>query len=188
MDNFRRAPKPNYYELEKGIRESIRHLHPDATDEEVERRTADMLLNHHYENVWLNSTYQVNVRDVEGEGILPGTTWLSIKRRDKEPIHDWRDLQEIKTKLCGPEREAVEVYPAESRVVDTANQFHLWVLPEGQRVPFGFDDGRIISDTPMAAGAKQRPRERSLSKKQRQKRKRWQKMQRSDVLLSLIHI
>jgi hypothetical protein len=37
-------------------------------------------------------------------------------------VHDWRDLQRIKNQLVGPECEAVELYPAESRKVDTANQ------------------------------------------------------------------
>jgi len=29
--------------------------------------------------------------------------------------------------IVGEEHEAFEVYPAESRLVDTANQYHLWV-------------------------------------------------------------
>lgn len=85
---------------------------------------------------------------------------LSIKRNDKEPVHDWRDLQAIKTQLLGPEAEAVELYPAESRVVDLANQYHLWCI-EGMKWPFGFNDGRQVGTPEMAEsiGAKQRPYE-----------------------------
>ena len=90
--------------------------------------------------VWLNDLYQVNERTLDS-----GIVWLSIKRRDKECIHDWREMQLIKNMLCGAEREAVEIYPAESRLVDTSNQFHLWVLPEGERVPFGYEDRLIVT-------------------------------------------
>lgn len=48
----------------------------------------------------------------------------------------WRDLQRIKTELFGPERVAIQVYPAESELVDKANMYHLWVLPDGFCLPF----------------------------------------------------
>lgn len=84
---------------------------------------------------------------------------LSIKRNDRKPVHDWRDLQRIKNELVGPEAEAVELYPAESRLVDAANQYHLWVLVDGGWFPFGFDQGRLVSGPAEAAsiGARQRP-------------------------------
>lgn len=101
-----------------------------------------------------SDTYQVHIDDVLGED---GTlyTHLSIKRIDRHVIHDWRELQGIKNAVCGPEREAVEIYPAESRLVDTANQFHLWVLPEGRHLPFGWDTRLVTTDQP--AGVRQRP-------------------------------
>lgn len=107
------------------------------------------------EEVWINNRYQVNVTfipDAEGKTEL---TQLAIKRIDKQPIHDWRDLQRIKNELCGAEREAVELYPAESRRVDTANQYHLWVLSEGQRIPFGYEKRIVSEDESM--GNRQRP-------------------------------
>jgi len=107
--------------------------------------------------VWLNSRYQVNVYRWDFEGVPGGKMLqLSVKRRDKEVIRDWRDLQRIKNEVCGQECEAVELYPAESRLVDTANQFHIWVLPEGLRFPFGFTDGRLVSER-SSLGARQRP-------------------------------
>lgn len=114
--------------------------------------------------VWRNSRYQVLVYDPIPEGMvsrhLPPMLWLSIKRLDKAPIHDWRDMQRIKNELVGPEHEAVELYPAESRLVDTSNQFHLWVLKEPQPAcgfPFGWHT-RLVADASSAteAGARQR--------------------------------
>jgi hypothetical protein len=54
----------------------------------------------------------------------------------------------------------MEIYPAESRLVDTANQFHLWVLAPGVQVPIGFFDGRLVNDNESPGlSAKQRPYE-----------------------------
>jgi hypothetical protein len=87
--------------------------------------------------------------------IAPGFIHLSIRRDDREAGIDWRDFQRIKSELAGPEWEGVELYPAESRVVDTSNQYHLWCFDE--KVPFGFDNGRCVTDEFQIAGAKQRP-------------------------------
>jgi hypothetical protein len=109
--------------------------------------------------VFINEIYEVEVRPFKsGHKNWPEMIWLSIKRRDKEVIHDWRDLQRIKNELVGPEHEAMELYPAESRLVDTANQYHLWVLRDpNQKFPIGWNE-RLVQDTDDAAkvGAKQR--------------------------------
>lgn len=71
---------------------------------------------------------------------------LSIKRHDREPIHDWRDLQRIKNDILGPECEAVELYPAESRLMDTSNQYHLWGSDDPTfRFPVGYTCERTVS-------------------------------------------
>ena len=116
--------------------------------------------------LWLSGRYAVYVRyghetgwqgtADDGNVVALRLTHLSIKRHDRKAMHDWRDLQMIKTVLCGPEREAMEVYPAESRLVDAANQYHLWVLPEGVLLPFGFSDGRLVVES-GAGKAEQRP-------------------------------
>jgi hypothetical protein len=122
------------------------------------------------DEVWLNPIYTVHVRRLKAPAAFgPGAmVHLSIKRNDKAPIHDWRDLQRIKNELVGPDAEAVELYPAEERLVDTANQYHLWCFP-GFRFPFGFEsrlvfdasDGPPPGTTPnIAPGARQRSFER----------------------------
>jgi hypothetical protein len=111
--------------------------------------------------IFINARYQVVIDQVEA---LNGA-WdepidhLSIKRWDKAPLSDWREKQRIKNELIGPEREACEIFPAESRLVDTANQYHLWVLPKGTAFPFGFTTRAVAHPgaNPSAPDAKQRP-------------------------------
>ena len=40
--------------------------------------------------------------------------------------------------LVGEDREAIEIYPNEDRLVDTANQYHLFVFPKDYKLPFGW--------------------------------------------------
>ena len=106
-----------------------------------------------FDQCWKNSRYTVLQRDVRSQhGDL---VHLSIKRNDRAPLHDWRDLQRIKNEILGHEEEAMELYPAESRLVDAANQYHLWCFM-GMRAPFGYDVDRCVMEE-NGEGAKQRP-------------------------------
>ena len=103
---------------------------------------------------FVNDRYQVEVRS-HGDTFVQ----LNVRRRDGAPIHDWRDLQQIKNELVGEECEAVELYPAESRKVDTSNKYHLWASTKpGWRFPIGFDkrDVQDATDTKVP-GLRQRP-------------------------------
>lgn len=60
---------------------------------------------------------------------------LFIRRHDEKPLI-WRDGQRVKNELVGQDRVAVEVYPAVADLVDEANMYHLWVLPDGFQLPF----------------------------------------------------
>lgn len=104
------------------------------------------------DEVFVNDKYQVNVKHLDD-----GWTWLSIKRKDKEALHDWRDLQLIKNMICGEEREGLELYPKESRLVDTSNQYHIFVMPEGQLFPFGYGDRLVVKDASKVMNTGQRP-------------------------------
>ena len=97
----------------------------------------DVYLNDIYE-VWV---YKNKMADflVHNELFKGKCTYLSIKRRDKKAIHDWRHFQQIKNQLVGEEVEAIEIYPAESRLHDHANQFHLFCYPVGTKVKFGWN-------------------------------------------------
>ena len=103
-------------------------------------------------------TYQVAVREEPAHAFGPDVelVCISIKRVDREAFDDWRHLQEIKNAVLGPECEAIEIYPAESRLVDTANQRWLWGFKSpGMRVPCGFTQRAVKSDS--IGKSRQRP-------------------------------
>lgn len=111
--------------------------------------------------IWCNSRYQVQVRRLIASPGYPPMVHLSIKTHSKAPARDWRDYQRIKNELCGAEAEGVELYPAESRLMDEANQFHLYVIAPGNRFPFGEERRTVMSPEeiaadPQAIGARQR--------------------------------
>jgi hypothetical protein len=96
---------------------------------------------------WGNNRYQVFVNHIEPNkhrGDLP-MVHLSIKRLDRKPIRDWRDLQRIKDELVGTDAEGVEIYPSQARLIDGANQHHIFCIPPGQVFPFGFEE-RSVTD------------------------------------------
>lgn len=113
-----------------------------------------------FEHCYANNRYIVLTRGVDVPGI-GRMTWVSLRRTDRLPVRDWRDLQRIKNEIVGPEAEAVELFPAESRLVDGANQFHLWCGPPGMRFPFGFDERLVLGvgdvDPSGTIGHRQRP-------------------------------
>jgi hypothetical protein len=78
---------------------------------------------------YVNNLYQVQVAPCGPDNLM---THICIRRRDgAAALRDWRHFQQIKNEICGPEREGFELYPAESRKVDTSNKYHIFVLPEG---------------------------------------------------------
>lgn len=81
-------------------------------------------------------------RTYNGTGIVfeDGSMHISFKRNDRSAVRDWRHFQAIKNEVAGPEREAIELFPPESQLMDGANEYHMWVLPEGQQSPLGFAD------------------------------------------------
>jgi len=105
--------------------------------------------------VWRNDKYVVIVERHEGGWV----THLSIRRADRKPLTDWRDKQRIKDQLAGRDAEAVELYPALDRLVDGANQYHLWCLRPGLKYPLGWNEGFQVGTAEQAAvtGAVQRP-------------------------------
>lgn len=105
--------------------------------------------------IWKSTAYQAIVTDIGDTG----WTWLSIKKLGKGTIRKWRELQRIKTALVGPDRDAVELFPAEWRHVDSANQYHLWVLPEGSNFPFGFGERAVVYGDEDAEVLRQRMRD-----------------------------
>ena len=93
--------------------------------------------------MYKNSLYTCHVRQLGALGD-DGTLWISIRSNDRKAIRDWRHFQKIKNELAGDEREALEIYPKESELIDEANTYHLWVLASTDRMPFGFHGERSV--------------------------------------------
>lgn len=96
--------------------------------------------------LWRNDLYQVEVRPMKVMIADQIQEWvhLNIRRLDGYPGREWRHFQQIKNELVGPECEAVELYPAESRLVDSSNKYHLWACRQpGFRFPLGFDNREV---------------------------------------------
>ena len=110
------------------------------------------------QEIWVNNLYQVNIlrgkncdQYVHNKYLKGKCDYITIKTHKKEAIRDWRHFQQIKNELCGEDREAIEIFPSEKRLVDTANQYHLWVLPEGENMCFGFTE-RLVDYTERSGG------------------------------------
>jgi len=156
MQEFKPAHLEDNPDKSKAMIAFIKEKFPHISDDEV----ADMMADARIGDVFMNDTYTVIVRDAEiFVKDFPEMIWISIKRNDRQPIHDWRDLQDIKNIFAGEENEAVELYPANTRVVDTANQYHIWAFKSTKAVfPFGFPKGFTDYTPEKSTGAIQRPK------------------------------
>ena len=135
----------------KGDANTIRVTGPNCSATEAMVRLVRFVEDTAAGSTFLNDKYQVAVRNLDN-----GWIHLSIRNLDRSARHDWREFQQIKNELVGPEHEAIELYPAESRLVDNANQFHLWcIATPGERIPIGWPD-RMVSDHAVGKG-QQRP-------------------------------
>lgn len=104
---------------------------------------------------WKNHSHFVIACPLAGG--MDGWVLLSIRRNDRAAERDWRTFQRIKNEVCGPEREAMELYPAQARLVDSSNQYHLWVAPEGMKFPIGYPHQDVMQPEDAAKmGAVQR--------------------------------
>ncbi len=102
-----------------------------------------------------------------GMETFPLVVHISFKHVLNIAITDFRDMQRIKNELVGEECQAIQIFPAESHLVDGANQYHLWCFvpdcwsrpgaPRGDGIewpwlPVGFFDGRQVNDTAPDGG------------------------------------
>lgn len=110
--------------------------------------------------VYRNSIYQVELCVRQAPKPFGPAIHLSFKTLDKQARHDWREIQRIKNELVGEDVEAMELYPSEYRLVDTANQYHLWCFPTldfpARQFPFGFPDRLVAEGSDPEMGANQR--------------------------------
>ena len=155
-----KAPPQSFKDDDKLIEATAKHM--GISLEESRQLLAAEIAK---EEIWVNEKYQVAAHGFEHPD-LGLCLQINIRRRDGGVIfRDWRDFQQIKNQLAGPESEGLEIYPAESRKVDTSNKYHIWCVlndpaqpDKSKRIPFGWYDRDVLdqSDTDLA-GTRQRP-------------------------------
>ena len=148
MEKFKISKESNYSQLP--IKDRIKSIQDQSIKLSGKKITWKQAKEtYHYimaGTTYINNTYQVQhcvgneVKDLYDENLRNKLDYLSIKRRDKKPCRNWSDFQEIKNMLCknGENRFAVEVYPPEKFLINTSNQYHLWVFDEKIQIGFGF--------------------------------------------------
>ena len=80
---------------------------------------------------------------------------LNITNADQSAKHDWRDFQRIKNEILGPEWEGIELYPAESRMVDPSNSYLMYCFRD--KLPIGINVRMVFGSEEEGAEAPQRP-------------------------------
>lgn len=76
--------------------------------------------------------YAVMTREVETEwGKVIHACIINTENTDIP----WSEKQRIKNELFGKESTAIEVFPSDSELVDEANMYHIWILPEEMKLP-----------------------------------------------------
>ena len=121
------------------VEETMRHygITFEVAAAMLDREEADTLF-------FVNRLYQVSLNTCGPENDM---LHICVRRRDGGAIFDWRHMQEVKNQLAGPEREGFQLFPAESRKVDTSNKYHLFVLPEGARFSgIGWENREVSYD------------------------------------------
>ena len=73
------------------------------------------------------------------------TKWGTIEhaciRNANSTDIEWAEKQRIKNEIFGEEAQAIEVFPKQTNLVDAANMYHLWILPEEFELPFNLREG-----------------------------------------------
>ena len=140
---------PNSEEILNKQAKKILSSYPNMTLQQVKMG----LYKEIFAEMYVNNIYQVAVYRNEAADELIHVpefkgrcTWLSIKRKDKRPVNNWQDMQTMKNRLVGTNCDAIQIFPAEDRMVNTANQYHLIVFPGGEKIPFGWQQRTVSTN------------------------------------------
>ena len=133
--------------------------HPEAAQESsaahhtLDKVSEGTMDDHDRPEYWESDIYQVIVRRWSKDPVFGtggGMIQIGIHTHDCTARHDWREFQWIKNQIAGPECEAFELYPAESRLIDPSNYYTLWCFPALRRLKVGVDEGRRVLDADEA--------------------------------------
>lgn len=61
--------------------------------------------------------------------------WLQVWKKDGTDGITWDELQVMKNQIFGDEAIAIEIFPAESELVNFRNVRHLWLVPPDCKLP-----------------------------------------------------
>jgi hypothetical protein len=100
----------------------------------LEKITLDESSPHWMTRAYKNNRYVVMINDnatLPLDGFSIPAIKAMVQRHDDRPIpNHWQEMQSIKNQIFGKESAAVEFYPKESKLVDKANIYWMWVLPD----------------------------------------------------------
>ena len=143
----RREAINNIYKIYKEMWKTDRSL-SKPTKRQAKRQFKETCKEIFYANELYQATVDYSKWDAKSR---EGYIYISLKNHKRTTNVSWQHKQWIKNDICGEEMEAMELFPAESRLVNTANQYHLWVL---DKIPFGFNK-RIVSSADVMGRGKQ---------------------------------
>jgi len=79
---------------------------------------------------YMNNRYVVMIHDdAPMTNGIKATRAMVQKHNDQPILNHWAEMQRIKNELFGTETTAIEYYPAESQLMNSANIYWLWILP-----------------------------------------------------------
>jgi hypothetical protein len=147
--NVHGQTKSEYFEWHKNV---IIEQGLKLPEEDQERLAEESYQYQKRSEKWENSKYKVTF-DRQCDHVHPNwpeglACWyISFSMKDGGHLIDWREIQEMKNQVVGEEHEAVMLFPKDSRCMDTANQFHLYIIGDkGQEFPVGWQCQKAVTD------------------------------------------
>lgn len=94
---------------------------------------------------WAGCPFGVHIPEATGSTPVTATmcklefklngNWLQIWKSDGSDGISWDELQLVKNKVFGQESWAIEIFPAESELVNMRNVRHLWLVENKDSLP-----------------------------------------------------
>ena len=141
----------NIYKIYKEMWKMDKSLSTKPTKRQAKRQFKETCKEIFYANELYQATVDYSHWDAKSR---EGYIYISLKNHKRTTNVSWQHKQWIKNDICGVEAEGVELFPAENRMVNSANQYHIWVLTENRKIPCGWHEGRLVTDNTVE-GAKQ---------------------------------
>lgn len=104
------------------FKKQIKHSEFDAFENQTERARELMSKCRigEFQGFYVNSIYSVQKYKRNS------FTLLGIRRHDQASVCPWPHKQRIKNEIVGEDASAIEIFPPQSEVVDSANMYWLW--------------------------------------------------------------